>query len=99
MKPSDISAHDGASPLRPQVDHERIFSELEIRRYNGENGLPRYIAYQGVVYDVSDCPKWRTEMHEQLHFPGQDLTGELPEAPHGEEVFSRPCVKRVGKLV
>jgi hypothetical protein len=37
-------------------------------------------------------------MHEQLHFAGLDLTGELIEAPHGEEVFSRPCVKRVGRL-
>jgi predicted heme/steroid binding protein len=37
-------------------------------------------------------------MHEQLHFPGQDLTSELPDAPHAEDVFSRPCVKVIGRL-
>ncbi len=77
---------------------ERVFTELELRRYDGEAG-PVYIAYQGIVYDLSDCPKWRTGMHEQLHFPGQDLTSELPDAPHAEEVFKRPCVRRVGVLV
>ncbi len=38
-------------------------------------------------------------MHEHLHWPGQDLTNELPDAPHKDEVFTRPCVKRVGILI
>ena len=78
----------------PQI----VVSERELRRNTGERGTRKFIAYQGIVYDVTDCPKWRTDLHEQLHFPGQDLTGELPEAPHKAEVFSRPCVKIVGKL-
>ena len=78
---------------------ERIFTERELQRYNGERGQPVYIAFRGVVYDVTDCPKWRTGLHEQLHFAGQDLTSELPEAPHEAEVFDRPCVRRVGPLV
>lgn len=73
-------------------------TRAELRRANGERGAPRYVAYQGVVYDVGECPKWRSGLHEGLHFPGQDLTAELPEAPHGREVFERPCVKVVGKL-
>lgn len=77
---------------------EKEFTELELRRSNGERGRPKLIAYHGIVYDVTDCPKWRTEMHERLHWPGQDLTADLPEAPHGDEVFQRPCVKRVGIL-
>ncbi|MBL8055991.1 MAG: cytochrome B5 [Anaerolineales bacterium] len=77
---------------------ERVFSELELQRYNGERGRPAYIAYGGVVYDVSDCPKWRTGMHEQLHFAGLDLTRALAQAPHAAEVFRRPCLKRVGVL-
>ncbi len=78
--------------------NERIFSLQELRRYDGEQRSHIYIAYRGVVYDVTDCPKWRTGLHEQLHWPGQDLTGELPNAPHADEVFSRPCVRRVGVL-
>ncbi len=77
---------------------ERTFSARELQRYNGERGQPVYVAFRGVVYDVSECPKWRTGMHEQLHFAGIDLTPELIDAPHAEEVFTRPCVKRVGIL-
>jgi predicted heme/steroid binding protein len=80
------------------MDGERVFTARELQRYDGEDG-PMYIAYEGVVYDVSDCPRWRTGLHERLHFPGQDLTGELGDAPHGMEVFSRPCLKRVGRLI
>ena len=78
---------------------EREFTELELRRGNGERGHPKLVACQGVVYDVTDCPKWRMDMHEQLHWPGQDLTGEMADAPHKLEVFVRPCVKRVGILI
>lgn len=73
-------------------------SEAELRHNTGERGTRKYVAYNGNVYDVTDCPKWRLDLHENLHFPGQDLTSELPDAPHEEEVFSRPCVKLVGKL-
>ena len=75
-----------------------LVTELELRRNTGERGTRKFIAYDGIVYDVTDCPKWRLDIHENLHFPGQDLTSELPDAPHAEEVFFRPCVKIVGKL-
>jgi len=71
---------------------------LELKRNTGERGARKFIAHKGIVYDVTDCPKWRLDMHESLHFPGQDLTGELAEAPHAEDVFTRPCVIIVGKL-
>jgi predicted heme/steroid binding protein len=77
----------------------RSVTVLELRRNNGERGSRKFVAYKGIVYDVTDCPKWRLELHENLHFPGQDLTGELPEAPHKEEVFARPCVMIIGKLL
>jgi predicted heme/steroid binding protein len=80
------------------MDQERVFTARDLLRYDGDDGQI-YIAYQGVVYDVSDCPRWRTGMHERLHFPGQDLSGEILNAPHGEDVFSRQCVRRVGKLI
>jgi predicted heme/steroid binding protein len=78
---------------------DRIITEAELRRNTGERGTRKFIAYEGIIYDVTDCPKWRLDLHENLHFPGQDLTSELPEAPHKEEVFSRPCVKAIGKLL
>lgn len=75
-----------------------VVSWATLRQNNGERGKPRYVAYRGTVYDVTDCPKWRSGLHEGLHFPGQDLTEALPEAPHGQEVFERPCVKMAGQL-
>jgi predicted heme/steroid binding protein len=83
---------------RDPVMEDILLGELELRRFNGERGARVYIAHMGIVYDVTDCPKWRSGEHEHLHFSGQDLTFELPDAPHGEEVFSRPCVRRVGRV-
>ena len=77
---------------------ERVISKLELSRNTGESGTLKWIAYDGIIYDVTDCPRWRLEIHERMHFPGQDLTSELPDAPHKEDVFTRPCVKIVGKL-
>ena len=77
---------------------DRKITISELRRNSGDMGTPKYVAYQGVVYDVSDCPRWRKELHERMHFPGQDLTTELGEAPHLADVFSRPCVKPIGYL-
>ena len=75
----------------------KMFTLSEFRRHDGENGR-MWIAYKGKVYDVTDCPHWRTGMHENLHFPVQDLTSELPDAPHGEQVFSFPCIQFLGYL-
>ena len=77
---------------------DRIVTFLELRRNNGDRGSRKFVAHKGIVYDVTDCPKWRDEMHEKLHFPGQDLTSELPDAPHEEEVFLHDCVKIVGRF-
>jgi len=78
---------------------EREVTILELRRNDGERGYPKWIAYDGIVYDVTDCPRWQKELHERLHFPAQDLTSELPDAPHKDDVFTRPCVKVVGRLI
>lgn len=76
---------------------DRAVTFLELRRNNGERGARKWVAYDGVVYDLSDCPRWHKELHELLHFAGQDLTSELPGAPHKAEVFTRPCVKVIGR--
>ena len=75
-----------------------IISALELSRNTGERGTRIWIACNGTVYDVTDCPKWRTGLHEFLHFAGQDLTNEFPEAPHQTEVFKHGCVTVVGRL-
>jgi len=78
---------------------DRIISISELRLFNGEDSDRMYVAYKGIIYDVTDCPKWRNGIHEREHFPGQDLSNELDnEAPHAGGVFSHPCVRVVGHL-
>lgn len=78
---------------------DREFSLAEVRRGTGERGTRKLVAYDGLVYDVTDCRRWSRDMHEQMHFPGQDLSGEMDGAPHKADVFNRPCVKLLGRLV
>jgi predicted heme/steroid binding protein len=77
---------------------DRIITTSELRRNTGERSTRKWIAFDNIVYDVTDCTRWQKDLHEELHFPGQDLSSELVDAPHTEKVFSRPCVKIVGRL-
>lgn len=94
-----MSQPDRASYQPPNREiPDRVISLAELRRNNGDGGTRKYLACDGIVYDVTDCPRWRRDLHERLHFPGQDLSSELADAPHKADVFSRPCVKVVGRL-
>ena len=68
-------------------------AQLSLR--NGQDKPQVWIAYQGQVYDVSRSRLWREGKHYE-HWAGQDLTDELKDAPHTEEVFSR--FKLIGRL-
>jgi predicted heme/steroid binding protein len=74
----------------------RKFTLEELKQYDGKNGKPAYIAYQGNVYEVTDSDLWNGGEHMGLHEPGKDLTEEIELAPHREEVLER--VKLIGKL-
>jgi predicted heme/steroid binding protein len=77
---------------------DRLINPMELHRNTGERGTRLWIALRGLVYDVTDCPKWRSGLHEGLHFAGQDLTDEFSEAPHAEEVFKHGCAILIGRL-
>lgn len=80
----------------PGIDGLREFSEQELRRYDGSRRNPVYVAYEGLVYDVSTSPFWRTGLHRDLHWAGQDLTEFLHQAPHSDLVFHKfPVVGRL----
>jgi len=80
------------------MNEERWFTEMELRQYDGTQGRPVYVAYDGVVYDVSHAPLWRTGMHQELHYAGLDLTRSLRKAPHDQAVFRRVYIRAVGRL-
>jgi predicted heme/steroid binding protein len=74
----------------------RIFTEKELKKYDGKNGLA-YIAYRGKVYDVSASYHWRKGIHQATHRSGCDLTEAFEQAPHGLDLLEKFPV--VGKLV
>lgn len=63
------------------------FTEEELHQYNGQDGQPAYVALHGKVYDVSASKLWKNGTHFKRHFAGRDLTLELADAPHSDEVF------------
>jgi predicted heme/steroid binding protein len=61
-------------------------AQLALR--NGQDKPEIWMAYQGMVYDVTNSRLWRQGKHYE-HWAGQDLSHELKDAPHTEEVFEK----------
>ncbi|RII26272.1 MAG: cytochrome B5 [Geobacter sp.] len=65
--------------------------------FDGKEGRPTYVAYQGGIYDVTESRLWKEGSHMRRHQAGIDLTEALSQAPHGEDrVLAMP---RIGDLV
>lgn len=65
------------------------FTSEELLTFNGKDGKPVYIAFEGKVYDVSKSSLWSSGLHMNRHPSGKNLTGEISAAPHGPEVVER----------
>jgi len=61
----------------------------ELKKYDGRNGQPAYVAVSGVIYDVSASPMWQAGTHMDQHQAGQELTEDLKNAPHVRKVVER----------
>jgi len=59
----------------------------ELSRFDGKEGRPAYIAFKGIIYDVTGNPMWEEGDHMGQVEAGRDLTEFLEMAPHGDEVF------------
>ena len=69
-------------------------NQLALR--NGQDRDEIWIAYQGIIYDVTNSRLWRNGKHYE-HWAGQDLTDELADSPHGVGVFDR--FEAIGVLI
>lgn len=74
----------------------REFTKDELKQFDGQDGRPAYVAYKGMVYDLTESSMWAMGDHEGMHYAGNDLTAEHDDAPHDEHVLDFP---EVGKLV
>lgn len=77
------------------MSDNKKFTIDELKKFNGKNSQPAYVAYKGKVYDVTDSSQWLEGDHLG-HAAGQDLTAEMDIAPHADDVMER--MKVVGVL-
>ncbi len=75
----------GMKAVRPK---DGVFDPSILKAFDGKEGRPSYIAFQGNVYDVSELAKWKGGIHFK-HLSGANLTNSLARAPHGEEMLER----------
>lgn len=73
----------------------KTFTIDELKKFDGQNGNKAYVAVDGVVYDVTDIPKWANGQHNGLT-AGNDLTEAIAASPHGKAILGKLTV--VGKL-
>lgn len=74
---------------------ERKITRQQLSLRNGQDKEEIWVAFRGLVYDVSSSRLWTRGKHYE-HWAGQDLTQELEDAPHTDTVFQRFPV--VGQL-
>jgi len=72
------------------------FTLEELKACDGRDGRPAYVAYDGIVYNVTESAMWSDGDHEGMHQAGADLTEEHGDAPHDVYVTDFP---EVGRLV
>lgn len=72
-----------------------IYTKSQLALRNGQDREEIWIAYQGIIYDVTNSRLWKNGKHYE-HWAGQDLTSELSEAPHSNSVFLKFVI--VGEL-
>lgn len=71
------------------------YSRRQLALRNGQDRPEIWVAFKGLIYDVSESRLWRNGKHYE-HWAGQDLTEELADAPHSDSVFEKFTV--IGKL-
>lgn len=82
--------------MKEDEEKKKTFTERELKAFDGGEGRPTYIAYQGKVYDVSASLLWEKGIHVGRHSAGEDLSKLLSNAPHSEDVLMKFPV--VGEL-
>jgi len=78
------------------TDSTKNLTLEELAKYNGKNGMPAYVAADGVIYDVTGIEAWKSGKHKGGSV-GTDISNKIKSSPHGAAVLKKRKV--VGKLV
>lgn len=68
----------------------------QLKKYDGQNGNPAYVAIDGTIYDVTNAKEWSNGKHKNGITAGKDLSKEIGSSPHGKDVLVNLPV--VGKI-
>lgn len=86
-----------AQAARVAKDSLLTLTSEELATYNGKNGMPEYVAVDGVIYDVTGVEAWKSGSHKGGK-AGSDITVKIKDdSPHKLSVLKK--LKVVGKLV
>jgi predicted heme/steroid binding protein len=83
------------SPVADLFAHGMTLDQLS--HFDGKEGRPAYIAYRGIVYNVTNGRLWKNGLHATKHPASNDLTAVLKGAPHGEDQIR--AMPQVGTLL
>ncbi len=80
-----------AEEVKPAADtpaaaawKNKTFTAEELKKYNGQDGMPVYTAVDGIVYDLSKSKYWKNGRHMKMHDAGADLSAAIhTQAPKG----------------
>lgn len=67
---------------------EKVFTQAELKKYDGKNGNEAYVAFDGKVYDVTNAEGWKSGQH-QGYAAGVDITEYIKASDHGTKVLER----------
>lgn len=83
--------------LFPAMDDNGACTPDSLCQFDGKDGRPAYIAYKGLIYDMTGSGLWKNGSHMMKHAAGNDLTGIMKTAPHSDDkVLAMPLA---GKLL
>jgi predicted heme/steroid binding protein/predicted small lipoprotein YifL len=111
--PSDGSEEEGygsggtTEPDAPEEDEietdengQLLLTLTQLSQFDGKDGRRAFIAVSGVVYEVTNSPRWRNGIHngDSRIAAGNDLTSQIDSiSPHGRRVLDN--IPRVGRIV
>ena len=72
------------------------YTKNQLALRNGQDKPEIWVAFRGLIYDVTKSRLWRSGKHYE-HWAGQDLTDEMEDAPHTDQVFAKFTI--IGQLV
>ena len=76
----------------------RIFTQKELEEFDGKEGRPFYIVFEGKVYDLSKSQLWIEGSHMGIHTRDENLSETIKDAPHTEETLERfPVIGTLGE--